>query len=82
MKWKVQYRREGDTNMLTEVVDVHFEHKNDVKRWWLSKMSTFVDCIGSKTVGGYRQDYEWVNCIKIATHEHQEQKDKSSDPKE
>jgi len=23
---------------------------------------TFVDCIGSKTVGGYREDKEFVNC--------------------
>ena len=50
--------------MLTEVVDVHFEKKSDVKKRWWSKMSTFVDFLGSKTIGGHRQDYEWINCSK------------------
>jgi hypothetical protein len=65
MLWKIQYRTKGDNNFKTEIVDVHFDKKNDVKKWWLSKTSTFVNCIGSKTVGGYRQDGEYVNCFKI-----------------
>jgi hypothetical protein len=67
MKWKIQYRKKGDVNIKTEIVDIHFEKKNDVKNWWLSKTSTFVDFLGSKTVGGSRQDNEWVNCSKIGT---------------
>lgn len=65
MKWSVQYRVKGDTQIRTEVVDVHFTRKHDVKTWWLNKSLTFVNCIGSDTVGGYRQDKEYINCIKV-----------------
>lgn len=60
----MQYRKRGDSKLLQEIVDVHFDKKCDVKKWWLSKTSTFVDNLGSKIVGGNRQDYEWVNCAK------------------
>ena len=65
MKWKVQYRKKGDNIFRFEVVDVHFEAKNDVKKWWLSKTSTFIDFLDSKTIGGSRQDNEWVNCFRV-----------------
>lgn len=65
MKWNIQYRIKGTSEIKTEIVDVHFNKKNEVKDWWLSKTSIFVDCIGSKIVGGYRQDKEWINCKKI-----------------
>lgn len=32
MKWKIQYRTKGDVNIKTEIVDVHFEKKGDVKK--------------------------------------------------
>jgi hypothetical protein len=69
VKWTIQYKKKGDNTIRTEVVDVHFDKKNDVKKWWLSKTSTFIDNIGSKTIGGYRQDNEWVNCIKLKNDE-------------
>ncbi len=65
MKWKIQYRIKGSNNIRTEVIDVYFDKKNDVKNWWLGKTSTFVDYIGSKTIGGLRQDNEFINCFKI-----------------
>jgi len=64
MKWEIQYRKKGDNRIITEIVDVHFEKKFDVKNWWINKSKTFVDCIGSKTIGGYRDDYVFINCKK------------------
>lgn len=55
MKWTIQYRTKGDNNIKTEIVDVHFDKKNDVKKWWLSKTAGY----------GYRQDNEWLNCKKM-----------------
>jgi hypothetical protein len=66
MRWKVFYRIKGDINIKSEIVDVHFEKKSDVKRWWLSKSITFVKCLKyCTTVGGYRQDKEFINCSKV-----------------
>ena len=28
MKWTIQYRKKGDVNILTEIVDLHFDKKN------------------------------------------------------
>lgn len=65
MKWKIQYRIKGCNDIKTEIVDVHFDKKNDVKDWWLSKTSTFINCVDSTIVGGHRQDKEWINGIRL-----------------
>jgi len=62
MKWDIQYRIKGNNEIITETVDVSFTGKRKVQEWWKGKSKTFVDCIGSKTVGGYREDKEFVNC--------------------
>ena len=62
MKWIIQYRIKGNNKILSEIVDVSFTDKRKVQRWWINKSKTFVDCIGSKTVGGHRDDKEFVNC--------------------
>jgi len=62
MEWIIQYRIKGNTQILTEVVDVSFTDKRKVQEWWKGKNMTFVDCIGNKTIGGYREDKEFVNC--------------------
>ena len=67
MKWEIQYRKKGDNGIKNEVVDVHFENKNDVKRWWIGKSKVFVDSIGSKTIGTYRDDKEFINCKKYGS---------------
>ena len=61
MKWYIQYRIKGDNKILTESVDVSFTDKREVQQWWKGKSKTFVDCIGSKTIGGYREDKEFIN---------------------
>lgn len=61
-KWVIQYRIKGDSKIITEVADVHFTSKRDVQKWWINKSKKFIDCIGSKTVGGYREDKEFLNC--------------------
>lgn len=63
MKWTVRYRIKGDNVIKTEVVETHFERRNDVKRWWLGLKSKFVNCVDSKTIGGNRQDFEFVNAV-------------------
>lgn len=65
MEWKIQYRTKGNVNIKTEIVDIHFDKKSDVKKWWLSKSSSFVDFTGNKTIGGFCQDNEFVNCSKV-----------------
>ena len=62
MKWNIQYRIKGSNKMLTETVDVSFTDKRKVQEWWKRKSMTFVDCIGSRTIGGCREDKEFVNC--------------------
>ena len=62
MKWDIQYRIKGNNEIITETVDVSFTGKRKVQEWWKGRNMTFVDCIGSKTVGGYREDKEFVNC--------------------
>jgi predicted transcriptional regulator of viral defense system len=60
--WIKQYRVKGDNKILSEVVDVHFTNKREVQKWWKSKSKTFIDCVGSKICGGYRDDKEFINC--------------------
>jgi len=62
MKWDIQYRMKGSNKILIETVDVSFTDKRKVQEWWKGKSMTFVDCIGSSTIGGYREDKEFVNC--------------------
>ena len=62
MKWDIQYRVKGNNKIFTESVDVSFTDKREVQQWWKSKSKTFIDCIDSKTIGGYREDKEFVNC--------------------
>ena len=62
MKWDIQYRIKGNNKILMETIDVSFTDKRKVQEWWTGKSMTFVDCIGSKTVGGYREDREFINC--------------------
>ena len=62
MKWDIQYRIKGHNKIITETVDVSFTDKRKVQEWWKGHKMTFVDCIGSKTIGGYREDKEFVNC--------------------
>jgi hypothetical protein len=66
MKWEIQYRKKGETTIKTEIVDIRFDKKADVKRWWRScRGSIFINCIGSKTVGGYRNVKVWINCLPV-----------------
>ena len=65
MKWNIQYRVKGDNTILNEIVDLHFEKKNDVKKWYISKTSTFVNCSDNNIIGGLHQDIEYVNCKKL-----------------
>ena len=67
MKWKIQYQIKGDNNIKIEVADVHFDKKSDVKKWWLSKTSTFINCVHNTIIGGNRQDKEFINCHQIVS---------------
>jgi len=64
MRWTIQYRKKGENIIKTEVVETHFERKNDVKGWWLGLKSKFVNCIDNKTIGGNRQDFEFINAFQ------------------
>lgn len=68
MNWKIQYRKKGQNKILTEIVDLNFINRNDVKKWFLSVKTTKVQIMSDGYSGfleGDRKDIEFINAKQI-----------------
>lgn len=65
MKWEIQYRRKGDSNIRKKTFDLSLDKKKQVKKWFLSTRLTVKAGDKNHKFDKVRQDYEFINCKKI-----------------